>query len=59
MFVEINDCVTVNTDHIVWIKKVSENKLNIKLTDGTEHTVTDTKTWHCAMTLLQHHFEKG
>lgn len=39
MFVEINDCATVNTDHIAWIENDGNEKSIVHLDDGTEHSV--------------------
>ena len=38
MFVKANDCAIVNTDHIVWVD-VDGDKMTVKLSDGTEHSV--------------------
>ena len=51
MFVKIHDCCIINTDHVVWVDVAEDNKMTVKLTDGSEHVVQEDK-FSTAMSII-------
>jgi len=51
MFVKVNDSCLVNTAQIVWIDTSAENWI-VKLTDGSEHVVSDQDKFHTALGII-------
>lgn len=58
MFVKINECCIINTDHVVWID-VAEETAIIHMSDDTEHLVGTDKKLNQAMNIINLKAKRG